>query len=314
MNAPLISITILTYNQEKYISRCIDSVLSQETTYPYEIIIGEDCSTDGTRTICQHYVDTHKNIQLLTREKNVGVTKNWIDCVRHSSGEYLMMLDGDDWWHNPHKIQMQINLMVQHPKCVLCHTSCDILNARINKIKHSTLKIESYSEQQIFNELMDGTINIISSTCCIRAQSLYSSVPLDIFEQEDFPCEDWPTFVFLSRQGSTLFLPESTATYQKGLPSVSRQTDFDTIRNYSEKSLHMCKIIHDLIPELGPFKDEEYFTEQMYNSLLIAAYSTNNFLAAKEFSKKIKKPNVFSLFAYNKCTFHLLHLIKCLHS
>ena len=86
MAKPVVSIIILTYNQERFIRQCIESVLSQRTTYPYEIIIGEDMGTDRTRAICKQYADDYPQVILPDRETNLGVTMNWIKCVELASG------------------------------------------------------------------------------------------------------------------------------------------------------------------------------------------------------------------------------------
>ena len=103
-NEVMVTVCIVTYNQEKWIRQTLDSVLAQQTDYPFEIIIGEDHGTDGTRAICQEYANKYDNVTLLPSPTNLGVTANWIQCIQAGTGRYIMTCAGDDWWHNPSKI------------------------------------------------------------------------------------------------------------------------------------------------------------------------------------------------------------------
>ena len=106
----IVSVIFLTYNQEQWIAQTIESVMAQQTTYPFEVIIGDDCSTDGTRAICDSYVSKFDNIHLMSYPKNQGLIGNWVACVKAASGKYIMNCAGDDYWHNPNKIQLQVDL------------------------------------------------------------------------------------------------------------------------------------------------------------------------------------------------------------
>jgi glycosyltransferase involved in cell wall biosynthesis len=106
IDLPLISVLVLTYNQEKFISETINSILSQVCSFSYEIIIGNDCSTDRTTLICEDYVNKFpEKIKLINREKNVGLTKNYVDCLKICRGTYIAQCAGDDYWIDKHKLQ-----------------------------------------------------------------------------------------------------------------------------------------------------------------------------------------------------------------
>ncbi len=109
---PLISVVITAYNVEAYINKTIDSVLSQKTKYNYEIIIGEDCSTDRTKEILLQYQQLYPNkIKLILQEKNIGVTPNFIASINYSRAKYIALLDGDDYWTNKSKLEKQIEFL-----------------------------------------------------------------------------------------------------------------------------------------------------------------------------------------------------------
>jgi glycosyltransferase involved in cell wall biosynthesis len=111
-----VSVLIITYNQEKYISTAIDSVLSQVTNYQYEIVIGEDCSTDKTREIVLEYKSKIPDkIKLILQEKNVGPQNNFIDTLNACTGKYIALLEGDDYWSDPYKLQKQVDFLETNP-------------------------------------------------------------------------------------------------------------------------------------------------------------------------------------------------------
>jgi glycosyltransferase involved in cell wall biosynthesis len=110
---PLVSVWMVTYNHEKFIRQAIESVLMQVTDFQIEIIIGEDCSTDGTRKIIEElelqYPDIIKPIY---HEKNVGAQRNAYEfCLPELKGKYIACLEGDDYWTDPYKLQKQIDFL-----------------------------------------------------------------------------------------------------------------------------------------------------------------------------------------------------------
>jgi len=127
---PKVSILITTFNQEKVIEQAIDSVLMQETNFPYEIVLGEDASTDRTREIVTESRNQDRDkIRLLLRNADeanrdrrlgLGGKINYLTALRACRGEYIAILDGDDYFTSPHKLQRQADFLDTHPECVIC--------------------------------------------------------------------------------------------------------------------------------------------------------------------------------------------------
>jgi len=107
----LITVIIVTYNHEDRIANAIESVLCQKTSYPYEIWIAEDCSTDGTADICREYELKYPGkIRLFAQEKNTNLLHlRDMLCKVHS--KYFAVLDGDDVWCHPDKLQISVNFL-----------------------------------------------------------------------------------------------------------------------------------------------------------------------------------------------------------
>ena len=127
--SPIVSVWVLTYNHVNFIRPCLDSILNQETSYTFEICIGEDDSTDGTREICQEYAEKYPDIiRLFLRDRDdqkregcEGVWQfNFIETFKVCRGEFIATCDGDDYWSDNKKIQKQIDFMLVHPELSGC--------------------------------------------------------------------------------------------------------------------------------------------------------------------------------------------------
>ena len=120
MSPPMVSIQMITFNHERYISQAIESVLAQKTDFECELIIGEDCSPDGTRAICEKYAREHPHrIRLLPSERNLGMYVNSRRTALACRGRYIALLEGDDHWTDPRKLQRQVDYLESHPECAM---------------------------------------------------------------------------------------------------------------------------------------------------------------------------------------------------
>lgn len=314
MDTPLVSVIILTYNQENYIRQCIDSVLSQKTDYPIEVIVGEDMGTDKTREICKQYTITDKRVLLPDRKENLGVTRNWISCVRQARGKYIMSLGGDDYWHNQEKIQIQADFMEAHPECVICFTDSDILYINTGKRVRSVMHAKKMSplEGRIQRkDALGGRVYIPAGTMCIRRDMIEKHLPYDVYEKENFPCEDVPTVVILCGYGEIRYLPVSTWTYRVGQESLTNLRDYNKIRKYWMSCSNMYRALHELFPkELGPFEDEAFFVSNVNHALLMAAYENNDYESARFFAKSDPRKGLSAKLANNVISFKMYRIWK----
>ena len=124
---PTVACGIVVYNQKEFIAQCIEGMLKQECDFPFNIVISDDCSTDGTQDILREYQSKFPDkIKLVLNETNGHIAKNWVSCARAlEGGEFVSFCDGDDCWSNPHKLQMQVEYLRQHSKCVAVSTDYD---------------------------------------------------------------------------------------------------------------------------------------------------------------------------------------------
>jgi glycosyltransferase involved in cell wall biosynthesis len=120
INNPKVSVTLMTYNQKDYIKQCIDSLVRQECSFKFEIIVGDDASTDGTSNIVREYASKYPDIIVpLIQEKNLGPHGNFLSIINLTKGEYIAHMDGDDY-ALPGKLQAQADFMDKTPDCNIC--------------------------------------------------------------------------------------------------------------------------------------------------------------------------------------------------
>ena len=132
-----LSVIFITYNHEKYVEKALRSVCEQETDFPFEVVVGEDCSTDSTRDILKKVAAEYpEKVRLLFREKNFGrPTLNVYNTTMECRGEYLAYLEGDDYWTDRNKLKKQVTFLEEHPEYIACTHDCVMIDENSNEIK-----------------------------------------------------------------------------------------------------------------------------------------------------------------------------------
>lgn len=129
MDDIMVSVCMLAYNHEKYIRQAIESVLMQKVNFKYEIIIGEDCSPDHTREIVKEYEEKYPDIvKPIYHERNVGSAKNGVAIRENCSGKYIAYLEGDDYWTDENKLQLQFDFLEKNPQYVAVYHNVTCVN------------------------------------------------------------------------------------------------------------------------------------------------------------------------------------------
>lgn len=207
----LVSINCITYNHEKYIADAIESFLNQKTNFDFEIIIGEDCSTDNTMKIVRKYEEKYSDkIVVITSEKNVGMMENEKRVIAASRGKYIAECEGDDYWIDPYKLQKQVDYMESHPECTLCFHNAEKVD--VNK-KYKCLVLSDKISQFDYNA--GEMISLVIPT----ASRLYRK-----FTMEDLPkwyiksiVGDFPSQIIITSYGYAHYIPQVMSAYRVGV-------------------------------------------------------------------------------------------------
>lgn len=126
---PRVSVTVVTYNHGDWLAQCLESIVTQKTNFSFEVIVGDDASTDQRTTEVLHeYASKYpKLIVPIVREINIGPTANYLDVIQRTKGEYIAHIDGDDV-AKPGKLQMQYDFLQKHRDCVMVGHQCDVVD------------------------------------------------------------------------------------------------------------------------------------------------------------------------------------------
>lgn len=207
---PLVSVCLITYNHEKYIAQAIESALMQQTAFKYEIIIGEDCSTDDTRAIVRCYADQHpERISALLPERNQGAHINFIATLNECEGRYIAILEGDDYWTDPNKLQKQVDYLTQNPDCSMCAHPVYFIyeNSSAPPLVsgYPPKRKEKYTLKDIARLSFTATGSVM-----IR-NSLVTEFPHWYYE---LAMGDWPFFLMVAQYGDIGFIDEVLGAYR----------------------------------------------------------------------------------------------------
>jgi glycosyltransferase involved in cell wall biosynthesis len=172
---PLLSVCLITYNHAPFIRQSIDGVLAQTVTFPWEFIIADDCSTDGTRDILLAYQRQHPElIRLILQPTNVGPALNWLSLMAAPVGKYIAYCEGDDFWTDVHKLQKQADFLEANSDYVLCFTRGVIQNTLTNLNRVAPASGEPWD---VTIEDFIATNSQLSATCVHRVLPATKTLP-----------------------------------------------------------------------------------------------------------------------------------------
>lgn len=226
-----ISVIVVTYNQEATIARTLDSILRQQTSARFEIVIGDDCSSDATEAICRDYASRYPDIiRYLRRDRNLGVTGNYFDCIREANGRFLADCAGDDYWVDDCKLEKQFQLLISNPDVSLVGglwVCRDETTGEITPAPNGCPPGE-YAPGQLIVPL------ITHSKVVHLCSALYRrSIIIDYMEREpqlmmdpSFCCEDIQILLACAHEGRVVVIPDLVLHYSVGHDSISHRTSY----------------------------------------------------------------------------------------
>ena len=235
MTEPLVSICVITYNQEGYIAQTLDSILSQEHNYPYEIVVGEDCSTDGTKKIIEEYVEKYPDIiKPLYNNPNKGIIGNYFNVISYCRGKYIMECAGDDYWL-PGKVKTQVEYMETHPDVGMCYGKAFMLDVQTSIF----LKREFGSKWETFPQLLQDN-KVPALTVCMRKDVLSQYIKEINPLEKKWLMEDYPTWLWIAKNSKIKFLDFKFGVYRVGQVSASLDGNLEKMIRFS-KNYHAIK-------------------------------------------------------------------------
>lgn len=210
MSTPKVSVALIVYNHERFVQQAMESALAQRTDFEFEIVLGEDCSTDGTRRLVQRLAAEHPDrIRLLLPEKNLGLTGNVIATIAACRGEYVALLEGDDFWIDPEKLQRQADLLDRNRGLALCFTRAQVVDETGAPIETKPV-IHEVKPTYTLHDFLDRVFQPRTCTVMFRNR-LFARFP-DWYH--GLPAGDFPLHVLNAEHGDFGFLDRTTAAYR----------------------------------------------------------------------------------------------------
>ena len=256
---PKVSVCIQTYNQAKYIRKCLDSVFMQETNFDFEVLIGEDDSKDGTREICIEYAEKYpKQVRLLLNDRknviyiNGQPTGRWnlINNLKHAQGKYIALCEGDDYWTNPYKLQKQVDFLENNSDYVICLHNTVIRNETRIAAEDKTA-ITDVKDTLVLKDFID--VDYFRKKGGLVSRGHTSSVVFRNHLIEEFPewfyykslAGDIYLLILLAQHGKGKFIDESMSVYRVNPNGLTRANSAQKGHSLYENRMLMLKIINE---------------------------------------------------------------------
>ncbi len=234
---PKVSILMVTYNHVNFIAQAIEGVLTQETDFEYELVIGEDCSTDGTREIAKSYAEKFPNqIRVLFNEKNLGMQKNFLKVLDACRGEYIAFLEGDDYWKNSLKLQKQIDFLDRHSNYVGTFHDTDIVS-EVNQSDEITFWKDWQDKLDCsLEDTISWTPPFHTSSFLVKSKCL-ENLPNNFLK---FNSVDVALYIISASQGLLRRIPETMSAYRRHDGGITKTSSQQGIRFYSNRIYLFC--------------------------------------------------------------------------
>lgn len=244
MKEPLVSVCMTAYNHAPYIARAIEGVLRQRTSFGVELILGEDCSTDNTLSICREYAERYPDrVRLITSGENVGMRENYRRTALAARGRYVAYCDGDDFWIDEEKLQRQVEALEADPSVGLCYTRSE------RRVEHSDKRWE-YPRGKMLTHF-EGLLfsNTVENCTAVARRDLIEQYYNEVQPEKhpEWLTDDAPMWIWFSAQSKVVALERVTAVHSLLQESVSQSADY-------RKRIAFC----DSLVDISLYFDERY--------------------------------------------------------
>ena len=272
----LVTIQCTVYNHEPYLRKCLDGFVMQQTTFPFEAIVHDDASTDNSAEIIREYAEKYPDIikpiyeeENQYSKKQPGLIGSIMTAAMSPSSKYIAICEGDDYWTDPHKLQMQVSFLESHPDYMMCVTEARVL---INE--------EYFQEWKTFKDNCDiSTDRVIFTAGRHLIQTCTFVFKKEVFK--DWPdvnnrccVGDMPLFITCALKGKVYYFSCKTGVYRKSLTNGSWSSRMEKLR--IEKKIQIGENIANTLLGLNEYSGGKY-QNAFYNAVayLIYVYSSS---------------------------------------
>jgi len=273
---PLVSVHMLAYKHGEYLAEAIEGVITQITDFPVELIIGEDCSPDDTRKIALDYQRRYPQlIRVIYSERNVGAHRNFERVLRSCRGTYIAFCEGDDYWVESRKLQMQVDFLAKHPDYGAVHGDHN----------HLAFTFGRWRVRRGVKHILRGAVptgdirapikwDMFVATCTLTCRvSLLADFAGSRFNTDDYHVSDWPMIAFVAQKSKVAYIDVPLATYRR-VPGSAMQSG---PRAALYRALNAWRISEDLYSEFGGTREERARSNlALYRTLYRTAFEARD--------------------------------------
>ena len=224
---PLVSICMTTYNHERYIAQAIESVLAQQTTFAVEVVVGEDCSADNTLKICREYEAQYPDrVRVVTSDSNIGMHANYRRTIEACRGEYIAMCDGDDWFSDPQKLQIEVD-EIRKTGADMCYTRSERRGEDGSSVIYPESRLNSSFEDMLHLNTAENCTTLARRDLILE---YYAEVEP---EKRGWLTDDLPMWLWFAAKHKIVAIDRVTAVHRVLTTSVSHSRQW-------QKQLDFC--------------------------------------------------------------------------
>lgn len=279
-----VSVVCITYNHGKYIRNALDSFLIQDYQFEVEFIISDDCSTDNTVEILNEYEDRFKGtLKIISNKTNLGFMKNFINAMNSAVGKYIAICEGDDFWCDPLKLEVQVDAMELQPDVDISFHSSKIINSQ--EIIQNKLFCHRGSDGQIFHikDIIASSGCFMPTASLMLKRSAYTKFSPPIMElYQRYTTAFFTQLLFTSSQGA-LYINTPMSVYR----IMGEGSWTESVVNDINAFIHWNKLYIDAV------KSYDQLTEFKYHESLINSIADKHFSILKNASISIKYKRIY---------------------
>lgn len=271
---PLVSVFIITYNQEKTVAQTIESILAQRGNFTMELIIGDDASKDNTPEICRVYQQKYpEKIKLLLQETNQGITKNYIDTLKLCRGKFIGVCAGDDYWCDNYKVQKQLDFFSKNPDYGVVSTGGYRLLVKKNKLVEGIAPLNPVPDGNVFDQTWRGGVYAMPLSILFRSE-LLKHIDFDEFVRREFSVEDVPMQAIMAHHTKFGHISDLCVVYRVYNTSATF-TNFNSPNylKYHQGLVNIRRYLAELFPDKVEFSEQWANDYMVYRRFLQAVYN-----------------------------------------
>lgn len=296
-----VSITCVAFNHEQYIEETLDSFLMQETNFPFEILINDDVSNDRTVEILKSYEeefpDIVKPVYQTENQYSQGINTMAI-LFPYVTGKYVAYCDGDDYWIDKEKLQIQVDAMNEHPELDLCfHTTYEVINDEQTKVRG-----DYPDEITVFpaEKSILGHFGYIDTSAMMFTASMIKSLPEWFITASP---GDYMSEVMGADRGGSLFINRTMSIYRtdtaEGWTAIELRKPTSERRASMEHFVAQLKVLNETLN----LKYDDLFSQVIKNQYMSFITSVNN---TNNIKQEVYSSHLESFSIIDKLKWHLL--------